>query len=386
MAQPLEGKREIYAGPLPIEMQWAASPYWPAAPVDFWAQSATGQGYPDLSCNEEAERSATSTGVSAVQSTWMSNVARMLVFSVLLIALLVASLLLGRTSTWLAEHDEATGQPADHQQLSPLAAGVASGRSKGVGSWIHANASQPLGNGAKIFNSREKTPPEEAETTEEATSTVADMPQLASRRARQKKFCGTFFFTFCDSPKHEFYFDSSRGACLSVADSEGAALCNRGENKFTSAASCDAACGSNANTVEQKCEKEVLLTECKSEDIAGPLWFYNGTRCQQWNFPAGLCPATSDSKGSLFATSEDCQRSCGETGSRAGRCPVPREVACEPDRLKQPYFANMQASGAAERCLQATAANLARHLCLAGKNRFKELEACRKACVRGARV
>ncbi|XP_075559561.1 uncharacterized protein LOC142591078 [Dermacentor variabilis] len=390
MEQPLHQNRGRRAGTTPFELQWAASPYWPAAPVDFWAQSATGQGFPDFSasCTEEAQPSTANSGVSAGETNWMGNLARMLVFSVLLIALLVASLLLGRTSAWLAEHDEATGQPADLHHLSPLAAGVASGRG-GVGSWLHANASRPLAAGAnddarRRLNSHEvtkRTSKEEVETTEAETSTPADMPRQASRRAKREKFCGAFYFVFCQSPEHEFYFDASQRACVPVADQEAAALCNRGANKFTSLASCDAACGANANTVESKCHEDVLFTECNSEDVVGPLWFFNGDRCGPWNFPGGLCPAANDSRGNLFPTSEECWRSCRELSSRTTGCRVPREERCAPERLKQPYFAHMAASGVAERCVKATAKNLARHLCLSGKNRFSALEACRKACV-----
>ncbi|KAL1470671.1 hypothetical protein MTO96_004532 [Rhipicephalus appendiculatus] len=358
MEQPLHKNRERYAGPLPLEMQWTAPAHWPAAPVDFWAQSATGQGYFDSSGNEEAEPSTSNRGVSAAESTWMRNVTRMLVFSVLLIALLVASLLLGRSSAWLAGHDEVTGHPDGHQHLSPLAVGVASGRSGGVGPRMRANSSRPLAAGTKNDAQRrldtrsdsKETSIEETETTGALTSTAADMPHQASRKMT----------------------------------SRGAALCNRGANKFASLASCDAACGSNANTAEPKCHEKALFTECKSEDIKGPLWFSNGDRCERWNFWAGLCPATNESRESLFATSEECERSCYEPGSRSDRCGAPRNVACAADRLRQPYFANMAASGTAERCLKATAQNLAGHLCLAGKNRFSTLEACRKECVRSA--
>ncbi|KAH7944405.1 hypothetical protein HPB52_019073 [Rhipicephalus sanguineus] len=90
------------------------------------------------------------------------------------------------------------------------------------------------------------------------------MPHQVTQKAKKGNKCGAFSFTFCGVPKHEFYFDGSQGACLSVADLKGAALCNRGANKFTSLASCDAACGSNANTVEPKCDENALFTECKS--------------------------------------------------------------------------------------------------------------------------
>ncbi|KAL3214175.1 hypothetical protein MRX96_034991 [Rhipicephalus microplus] len=140
MEQPLQKKNYArYAGPLPHEIQWAASPYWSAAPVDFWVQSSTRQGYPELSDNEEAEPSTPNSGISAPESSWISNLAQMLIFSVLLIALLVTLLLLGRSSTWLAEHDEISGHPEDQQHLSPLAAGVDKGRSSGVRSWMDAN-------------------------------------------------------------------------------------------------------------------------------------------------------------------------------------------------------------------------------------------------------
>ncbi|KAH8036765.1 hypothetical protein HPB51_004848 [Rhipicephalus microplus] len=325
---------------------------------------------PDRFCNDETGEFMDHSSLSDSQRTWTRNVTRMLVFSVLLIALLVTSLLLGRTSAWIAEHNEANGRPDNHQHLSPVAAGVASRRSSGVGTWMRANASARVAAGPnsdtrKIFNSRgvDKAPTEEAETTDVVTSTLADMPAQVSRT-------------------HEFYFDASRGACLSASDVEGAVLCIRGANKFASLASCDAACGSNANHLEPKCREAASFTECKSEDVVGPLWYFNGHQCQWWDFPGGLCPAANDSQGSLFSTSEECRRACPNEGTGTSRCGAPREVACAPDRLKDPYFANMAASGAVKRCLKATAKNLSGHLCMAGKNRFNTLEVCRKACLR----
>ncbi|KAH8037743.1 hypothetical protein HPB51_017243 [Rhipicephalus microplus] len=393
MEQPLQKNHARYAGPLPHEIQWAASPYWPAAPVDFWAQSATGQGYPDLSGNEEAEPSAPNSGISAAESSWISNLARMLIFSVLLIALLVTLLLLGRSSTWLAEHDEISGHPEDQQHLSPLAAGVDKGRSSGVRSWMDANFSRPSTAGTKDNAQRRsdthertaKTSTQEMDTTEEFTSTLVDMPQKVMHWAKNPKKCGALSFTFCGAPKQEFYFDGFEEACLSIAESKRVALCNRGANKFASLASCDAACGSNANTVEANCIENVLFNECKSQDVNGPLWFFNGDRCERWNFVYGLCPGINDSRASLFETPEECERSCQEPGARNGRCGVPSRVACTPDRLKQPYFANMGASGTAERCLKSSVQSLAGHLCIAGKNRFVSLEACKKTCVGSTR-
>ncbi|KAL3183254.1 hypothetical protein MRX96_034254 [Rhipicephalus microplus] len=103
------------------------------------------------------------------------------------------------------------------------------------------------------------------------------------------------------------------------------------------------------------------------QDVNGPLWFFNGDRCERWNFVGGLCPGINDSRASLFETPEECERSCQEPGARNDRCGVPSRVACTPDRLRQPYFANMGASGMAERCLKSSVQNLAGHLCIAGK-------------------
>ncbi|KAL3214181.1 hypothetical protein MRX96_034997 [Rhipicephalus microplus] len=313
----------------PLEMQEVAASYWRAPPVPFWAAR---EDYPDRFCNDETGEFMDHSSLSDGQRTWTRNVTRMLVFSVLLIALLVTSLLLGRTSAWMAEHNEANGRPDNHQHLSPVAAGVASRRSSGVGTWMRANASARVAAGPnsdtrKIFNSRgvDKAPIEEAETTDVVTSTLADMPAQGSRTAKKRKFCGTFRFTFCGSLKHEFYFDASRGACLSASDVEGTALCIRGANKFASLASCDAACGSNADHVEPKCREAASFTECKSEDVMGPLWYYNGHQCRRWNFPGGLCPAANDSQGSLFSTSENCRRACLNEGAGTGRCGAPRE-------------------------------------------------------------
>ncbi|KAL3214529.1 hypothetical protein MRX96_034858 [Rhipicephalus microplus] len=369
-------------------MQWADARCWPADPVHFRAPSAARQDHAYHSWNDENGESMGHSSLSTGQSTWTRNVTCMLVFSVLLISVLVASLLLARTSAWMAKQNEPNGRPDNHQRLSPMAAGVASRRSSGVGSWMRANASARVAVGAnsdtrKMFKPRavHKAPREEAETTEAVTSTLADIPAQFLQTAKKRKFCGTFHFTFCGFPKREFYFDASRGACLSASDVEGAALCIRGANKFASLASCDAACGSNAGNVEPECREAASFTECKSEDVVGPLWYYNGHRCEQWDFPGGLCPAPNENQGSLFATSEQCRRTCHNEDSRSSRCIAPREVACAADMLKKPYFANLAASGTAERCLKAMAENLDGQLCLAGKNRFNTLETCRKACV-----
>ncbi|KAL3214179.1 hypothetical protein MRX96_034995 [Rhipicephalus microplus] len=54
------------------------------------------------------------------------------------------------------------------------------------------------------------------------------------------------------------------------------------------------------------------------QDVNGPLWFFNGDRCERWNFVGGLCPGINDSRASLFETPEECERSCQEPGARNG--------------------------------------------------------------------
>ncbi|XP_077489329.1 uncharacterized protein LOC144100183 [Amblyomma americanum] len=382
-----------YYGIDPFEQQWAASPYWPAAPVDFWAQSGTGQGFPDTTIggSEDLEATATIGGGSGGEPTWMGNLARLLVFSVLLIALLVASLLLGRTSTWIVENELTPPGEQPPQEQHPLAAPLSPGRGSG-GPWRPLNSSHSMAtrtdapqggktNSPYPYRTSRKITKRTTSTTEVTVDDITPVEEIpmATRKPNKRQICGAPVFTFCMAVKHEFYYNASQRACVSLPEQMPAsvAVCNRGANKFASQESCIKSCVTDPGSEDPICHEEVLFTECNHEDVVGPLWYFNGDRCKEWSFPRGRCPVSHTS--ALFATSEECKRTCHKAGASTTLCAVPDEATCSPKRLKHPYFADTGSSGTG--CTAATPSNLQRPLCLAGRNRFGTLQACKKLCM-----
>ncbi|KAH7977458.1 hypothetical protein HPB49_001724 [Dermacentor silvarum] len=191
--------------------------------------------------------------------------------------------------------------------------------------------------------------------------------------------CDAPSFTYCQRPRHEFYYESAIRACVATATHQ-LGVCTRGANRFDSKRSCLQACVKKKRPSEQ-CSHASLFMECNSEDVLGAWWYFDGRSCRSWNFTSGLCPAHGD--GGAFVSREECVATCVGRRGRSRLCRVSsRPDHCYSDHLRFPYFA---AAGVdknkSPRCLQVSSANYQGHRCLVGANRFSTMKACRKTCV-----
>ncbi|KAH9365180.1 hypothetical protein HPB48_008947 [Haemaphysalis longicornis] len=216
---------------------------------------------------------------------------------------------------------------------------------------------------------------------EEDVSTATHVLHNPERPRPKSRQCGDHFFSLCPESKQEFYFRASQRACLHADTHNVVAVCNRGPNRFSSRESCTDACGGgDSETDEPECSGGVVFAECRAEDVTGVQWFFDGERCRAWSFHRGLCPGNGSS---AFPTRRQCRKACLKPGSRRNPCAVPRAEVCSPDVLKYPFFADMSAARAQDRCMAATPKNLLGRQCLNGNNRFVSQEDCGRACLEG---
>ncbi|KAH7955576.1 hypothetical protein HPB52_001382 [Rhipicephalus sanguineus] len=191
--------------------------------------------------------------------------------------------------------------------------------------------------------------------------------------------CGLPAFRLCSGGPTEFYYNGTRQACM-MATPDGAGVCNRGQNRFTSLESCRQRCVDSGEPAYECFEKPVFA-ECDARDVVDSWWWYlDGKGCRHWRFPRGLCP----DGGEVFATSSECVRRCVDAKGREPPCVTPKGVVCEVQQLRFGYIADASPGGsAARRCRELPSAGgevKVRH-CLVGANKFPTFEACQRRCV-----
>ncbi|KAK8764731.1 hypothetical protein V5799_032665 [Amblyomma americanum] len=106
-------------------------------------------------------------------------------------------------------------------------------------------------------------------------------------------------------------------------------------------------------------EDVVVGIEVKTDEPALPQlkgltrswWFSNGTDCEEWRFPFGLCPARGSS---VFKSARQCHENCLRPRDKLECCHRPEPHVCTLGQLKYPYFAVAGFDGCF-RCLEASA-------------------------------
>ncbi|XP_037505143.1 uncharacterized protein LOC119381331 [Rhipicephalus sanguineus] len=161
---------------------------------------------------------------------------------------------------------------------------------------------------------------------------------------------------------------------------DGAGLCNRGQNRFTSLESCGQACVDGLEPAPE-CYEKAVFAECEARDVVDAWWWYlEGKGCRHWRFPRGHCPDGGD----VFPTSLECVQRCVDAKGREPPCVAPKGVACDLKHLRFGYIADASPRGSgARRCRQLPSAGgeVKIQHCLAGANKFPTLEACQRRCV-----
>ncbi|XP_075737733.1 uncharacterized protein LOC119161940 [Rhipicephalus microplus] len=203
----------------------------------------------------------------------------------------------------------------------------------------------------------------------------------ASLKTHRIMSCEQPAFTYCQEPRHEFYFDSTIKDCVSSVSHQ-VGVCIRGANKFASKRTCREACVEKRRQPEQ-CSRSPHFMECKRRDVLSSWWHFDGKLCRRWNFTAGLCPAHGG--GGAFASHEDCLTACVGRRKKNRLCTVSsRPDYCYSDQLRFPYFAvavEDEGERMPLRCLKVSSVNYNSHRCLVGDNRFRTMRACRMTCV-----
>ncbi|KAL1481059.1 hypothetical protein MTO96_050500 [Rhipicephalus appendiculatus] len=207
-----------------------------------------------------------------------------------------------------------------------------------------------------------------------------DIPS-ASLKSRRVVSCERPAFTYCQQPRHEFYYENTIKDCVSAV-SHKVGVCIRGGNKFDSKRTCREACVERRR-ISRQCSRAPHFMECKSGDVLGTWWHFDGKSCRRWNFTAGLCPAHGG--GGAFVSREECLATCVGRRGRSRLCRVSsRRDHCYSDQLRFPYFAvavEDDDESTPLRCLKVSSVNYNSHRCLVGDNRFQTMRACRMTCV-----
>ncbi|KAH7979533.1 hypothetical protein HPB49_009785 [Dermacentor silvarum] len=199
-----------------------------------------------------------------------------------------------------------------------------------------------------------------------------------SNKSTVHETCGRPAFRFCSAGPTEFYYNSTRQACMKLTPG-GPGLCNRGRNRFTSMESCREQCV-YADALAPECYQKAVMAECEARDVVDTWWWYlEGKGCRHWRFPQGRCPSTD---GNVFPTSLECVRRCVDAKGSEPPCIAPKGVACSVKQLRFGYIAEASPRGSrARRCRQLPTAGSESKHCLVGANKFPTLEACQRRCV-----
>ncbi|KAL3205869.1 hypothetical protein MRX96_011020 [Rhipicephalus microplus] len=165
-------------------------------------------------------------------------------------------------------------------------------------------------------------------------SLVTELNFGAGTEKGPKPQCGQFRFSFCSERRGGgVYYDAALASCLPVS-AELAYVCNRSPNRFSSLHECRRSCVEPTKP-QRRCLSTPVFSLCDRE-LTRSWWFSNGTQCEEWRFPQGLCPAQK--------------------------------------KLVVGYDGRF-------RCLEATTSTLAGYQCLIGANRFDTIDACNSTCI-----
>ncbi|KAH8040297.1 hypothetical protein HPB51_010077 [Rhipicephalus microplus] len=206
-------------------------------------------------------------------------------------------------------------------------------------------------------------------------SLVTELNFGAGTEKGPKPQCRQFQFSFCSERRGGgVYYDAALASCLPVS-AELAYVCNRSPNRFPSLHECRRSCVEPTKP-QRRCLSTPVFSLCDRE-LTRSWWFSNGTQCEEWRFPQGLCPAQ---KSSVFSSARQCSENCLRPRDKLHCCHRPEPLVCTLGQLKYPFFAVVGYDGRF-RCLEATTSTLAGYQCLIGANRFDTIDACNSTCI-----
>ncbi|XP_075739359.1 uncharacterized protein LOC142784744 [Rhipicephalus microplus] len=170
-----------------------------------------------------------------------------------------------------------------------------------------------------------------AERTEEAAAkTDTEQPP--------KHGCYVALHKYCVKVRDEYYYQPAVNACV-MTPTDSTVVCNHSRNKFVSHASCRKDCVESAVPAE-KCFHTATFSMCTRRDVRHKWWYYDGSRCQPWNFPLGACPSLTDADGGeAFTSRHECAQLCEGAGDQQQhhlrhRCIPPVREPCTAHQLR----------------------------------------------------
>ncbi|XP_077489243.1 uncharacterized protein LOC144100074 [Amblyomma americanum] len=221
----------------------------------------------------------------------------------------------------------------------------------------------------------EEVSPTKPHAQEKMTEDTRYRPGISSANVNnvpEQSPCGAFAFTYCQSPKPEFFYKHAVNACVAAA-TDHVGLCSRGRNRFASKRNCREECA-ETKSLPEHCLERAVFEKCGREDVRGDWWHFDGHACRAWNFTSGMCPSY---RSDVFSSQQDCLAKCrARTGKLLCRAATPE--VCYSDHLRFPYFALADPEAL---CLRVSDVNHLGRRCLTGPNRFESLAACQKTCV-----
>lgn len=291
-------------------------------------------------------------------------------------------------------------QPAKAQAVAVTVAGTPPSRKPRVrrtttGAWTAAKRSTTgrshVHHGPRFFGNRAasittQTVTEKASVTDKAAETGEASTVDEEIEERKHDVCSITLHVYCVKVRDEFYYQPSMNSCVMTA-TDRTVVCNHSRNKYLSHDHCRKSCVEGA-VPSEKCFYTATFSMCTRRDVRQKWWFFNGSHCQPWDFPLGACPSHTDADGGdAFDSYSECARTCASGHQpRLRRCQRPVSEPCTAQQLRFPYFAvGVPTAGSGVfRCVKASGAVLAHHLCAAGENRFHTRDGCARRCYHGA--
>ncbi|KAL1479445.1 hypothetical protein MTO96_034821 [Rhipicephalus appendiculatus] len=159
-----------------------------------------------------------------------------------------------------------------------------------------------------------------SETTDRATeapaATTTGAPETTEEAAADTETgrpprhgCSAALHTYCVKVRDEYYYQPAVNACV-MTPTDSTVVCNHSRNKFLSHASCRKNCVDGAVPAEN-CFHTATFSMCTRRDVRHKWWYFDGSRCQAWDFPLGSCPSLTDADGGeAFTSRQECTQHC----------------------------------------------------------------------------
>ncbi|XP_054933326.1 uncharacterized protein [Dermacentor andersoni] len=188
---------------------------------------------------------------------------------------------------------------------------------------------------------------------------------------------------FCENSREGYYYDGKLKKCVATRD-EQYFVCNNGPNRFDNDSECNTYC-KQRHPPEPRCEEAPVFVPCEKKHLTVTWWFFDGTRCVEWDFSGGECPQIADTNFQ-YKTKRECDESCTKDPMHAvfyGCYSQGGGDACATEHIREPWFAFRHPNGTLD-CHLADISTINEHRCVDEDRWFEHLEDCEATCMRSS--